>query len=87
LFHRLEPGLDVEDVLGDLPGDAQHFGWSPRKHVFVAPEEVDKLNFLFGAQAGTDLDGLGRVLSIDFDGFGILGSVEGVGRGGHGQAG
>jgi hypothetical protein len=54
-------GLDVEGVLSDLSGDAWDFCWSPHKNVLVAPEEVDELAFLFGAQASPDLNGLGRV--------------------------
>jgi hypothetical protein len=49
LLDRLGPRLDVEGVLGDIPGDVRHFCWSPCKNVFVTPEEEDELAFLFGA--------------------------------------
>jgi hypothetical protein len=71
LLDRLGPELDVEGVLDDLLGDAQHFCQSPRKNVFVASEEVNNLVFLFGPQTSPDLDGLGRVLGIDPDGLGV----------------
>jgi hypothetical protein len=63
-------------MLGNLPGDAWHFCRSLCKHVLVASEEVDELTFLFGAQAGPNLDGIG-----------ILGSLEGTEHGGHDQVG
>jgi hypothetical protein len=72
--------------LGDLPRDACHAHWSSSKNNFVALEEVDELTFLFGAQASPDLDGLGRVLSIDPNDLGVLGRLDGVGRGGHGMS-
>jgi hypothetical protein len=53
------------------------------KNVFVVPEDVDELIFLFQAQTGPDLDGLCWALSIDLDDLGVLGSLEGVKRGGH----
>jgi hypothetical protein len=53
------------------------------KNVFIVPEDVDELAFLFRAQTGPDLDGLCRALSIDLDDLGVLGSLEGVRRGGH----
>jgi hypothetical protein len=87
LFDRHGARLDVEGVLNDLSGDARHFCRSPRIHIFVASEEVDELAFLFGAQAGLDLDGLGQVLSIDLDGFGVLDNLESAGHGGHGRVG
>jgi hypothetical protein len=85
LFDRLGPELDMEGVLGDLPGDARHFCRSPHKNIFVALKEVDELIFLFEAQAGPDLDGLGWVLRINLDGLGVLDSIEDAGRGGHGR--
>jgi hypothetical protein len=78
LLNQLGPGLDVEDVLGDLPGDAQHFFRSPRKNILVMPEEVDELTFLYRAQASPDQDGLGQVLNVYLDGLGVLDSLEGV---------
>jgi hypothetical protein len=72
-------------VLGDLPGDTHHVCRSPHKNVVVAPEEINELTFPFWAQTGPGLDSLGRVLSIDPDGLGILSGLEGAGRGGHGQ--
>jgi hypothetical protein len=86
LFHRLGPVLDVEGVLGDFPGDAWHICRSPCKSIFVAPEEVHELAFLFRAPTGPDLDDLGRVLSIDMDSISVLGSLEGARHGGHGWA-
>jgi hypothetical protein len=59
LLEGLGTGLDVEGMLGDLPRDARHFYRSPHKNILVALEEVDNLTFLFEAQAGPDLDGLG----------------------------
>jgi hypothetical protein len=87
LFDRLGPKVDVEGVLGDIPGDARHFCWSSRKNVLVTPEEVDELAFLFGAQAGPDLDGLGWILNVDLYDLGILNSLEGARHGGHGWVG
>jgi hypothetical protein len=58
LFDRLGPMVDVEGVLSDLPRDTRYIYRSPCKNVFIAPEEVDELAFLFGAQAGPDFDGL-----------------------------
>jgi hypothetical protein len=52
----------------------------------VAPEEVDKLAFLFGAQVGPKLDGLGRVHGVDLHGLGVLSGLEGARHGGHGWA-
>jgi hypothetical protein len=49
LLDRLEPGFDVEGVLGDLSEDAHQFCRSPPKNVLVASEEVGDLAFLFGA--------------------------------------
>jgi hypothetical protein len=87
LLDRLGPGLHAEGVLNDLPGDTQLFYRSPHKNVLVAPKELDGLAFLFGAQAGPDLDGLGQVLIIDLYGLGILSSLEGARCGGHGRVG
>jgi hypothetical protein len=47
-FDQLGDELDVEGVLGDLPGDAPHFCRTPYKYVLVALEEVDEITFLFG---------------------------------------
>jgi hypothetical protein len=85
LFNQLGPRLDVEGVLGDVLGDAQHVYQSPCKIVFIASEEVNELAFLFHAQTSPDLDSLGRVLIIDLDGLGVLSSFEGTGHRGHGQ--
>jgi hypothetical protein len=83
-FNQLEPVLDVEGVLDDFSGDDRHVCRSPRKNVFVAPEEVDELTFLFQAQTGPNLYGLGWILNIDLDSLNVSGSFEGVGHGGHG---
>jgi hypothetical protein len=42
LVDRLGPGFDVEGVLNDLQGDTRNFDRNPRKHILVAPEEVDE---------------------------------------------
>jgi hypothetical protein len=85
LLDRLGSRLDVEGVLGDLPRDARHFCRSPYKHVIVALEEVNELTFLFGAQAGSDLDSLCQLLGVDLDDLGVLDCLEGARRGGHGR--
>jgi hypothetical protein len=48
LLDRIRVRLDVEGVLGDLPGDARHFYRTPHKYVPVVLGEVDGLAFLFG---------------------------------------
>jgi hypothetical protein len=48
LLDRLGAGLDVEGVLGNLPGDTRYFYQTLRKYVFVASEEVNEFAFLFG---------------------------------------
>jgi hypothetical protein len=63
-------------VLGDLLGDTRHFYWTPRKYVIIVSEEVKKLAFLFGVQAGLDFNGLGRVFNVDMHGLGILSSFQ-----------
>jgi hypothetical protein len=80
LLDGLGPRLDVESVLIDLPGDARHFYLSPCKNILVALEEVDELAFLFQAQAGPDLDRIGRVLNVNLHGLGILDDLLGVGH-------
>jgi hypothetical protein len=87
LFDWLGPELDVEGLLDDLLGDAWHFSRSPHKHILVVSEEVDELDFLFGAQFSPDLAGLGQVLSVNLDSLGILGSLEGIRCGGNGWIG
>jgi hypothetical protein len=69
-------------VLGDLLGDAWHFYWTPHKCALVVSEEVDELAFLFGVQASSDLDYLGRVFGVNLYGLSILSRFESVGRGG-----
>jgi hypothetical protein len=64
--------LNVEGMLGGVLGYAQHFYQTPHKYVLIALQEVDELAFLFGVQAGPDLDGLGRVFSINLHGLSIL---------------
>jgi hypothetical protein len=76
LLERLGPGLDVEGVNGDLPGNAYHFYRYSHKNILVVPDEADP-----------NLDGLGRVLNVDLDGLRILGGLEGAERGGHGRVG
>jgi hypothetical protein len=73
-------------VLGELPGDSRHFSRTPHKYVLVVSKEVDKLAFLFGVQAGPDLDGLGRVFGVNLYGLSILSYFEGARRGGHDRA-
>jgi hypothetical protein len=87
MLDRLRAGLDVEGVLSGLPGDARHFCWSPHKNILVASEEVDELAFLFEVQVGPNLDGLGRVHNVNLDGLGIISSLKGAERGGHGRVG
>jgi hypothetical protein len=57
LLDRPRTGFDVEDVLGNIPGDTCYFCRAPSKHVPIALEEVDELAFLFGIQTGPDLHG------------------------------
>jgi hypothetical protein len=70
--------LDIEGVLGDLPGDTRHFCQTPHKYVLVVSEDVDELTFLFRVQAGPDLDGLGRVFRVDLYNLSIVSSFEGA---------
>jgi hypothetical protein len=54
-------------------------GISTKLHANMSPlKEVDKLAFLFGVQAGPDLDGLGRVFGVDLYRLSILGCFEGA---------
>jgi hypothetical protein len=86
LLDRPWTGFDVEGVLGDFSGDAQHFYQDPRKDVPIASEEVDELAFLFGVQTGPDLHGFGRGFGIDLYGLGILVCLQKATCQGHGQA-
>jgi hypothetical protein len=54
-------------------------------HYGHALEEVDELAFLFGAQDGPNLDGLGRVLDIDLHDLDIFDGLEGAVCGKNGQ--
>jgi hypothetical protein len=48
LLDRLGAELDVEGVLGDLPGDTRHIYRTPHIYVVVALKKVNELAFLFG---------------------------------------
>jgi hypothetical protein len=85
LFDQLVPGLDVEGVLGTSRETPDIYTGLHAKMSLLHRRKVDKLTFLFGAQDGPDLEGLGWVLSIDLDGLDLLGTHEGAGCGGHGR--
>ena len=57
LFNRSGPGLDIESVLGDLPGDPWHVRWCPREHVEVRAQKVDEHAFLFRVEGGPYSEG------------------------------
>jgi hypothetical protein len=59
-------------MLSDLLGDPQYLCWTPCKYVLIASEEVDELAFLFGVQAGPNLNGFGKVFGVDLHSLGIL---------------
>jgi hypothetical protein len=69
-------------VLIDLPRNAWHFCQTLHKYVLVASEEVDELALLFGVQIRPNLNGLGRVFSVNLFGFSILGRFQSTGQGG-----
>jgi hypothetical protein len=54
LFHRSRAGSDLQGVLGDSPGYAQHVRGTPRKNIDVCAEKVNEHGFLFGIKGGTD---------------------------------
>jgi hypothetical protein len=75
--------LDVKCVLGDFPGDTRHFYRTPREHVPIALEEVDKLAFLFRVQAGSDLYSFGWASGFDLHDLGVLVCLESPRHRGH----
>jgi hypothetical protein len=54
LLHRLRAGSDLQGVLGDFPGYAQHIRGTPSEHVGIHTEKVDEHCFLFGIEGGAD---------------------------------
>jgi hypothetical protein len=81
LVHGLGTRPNAELVLGDLPRDAWHVKGLPCKGITIGMQKVNERAFLFGRELGPDPHGLGRILGVDLDRFGILGRVEGDGRG------
>jgi hypothetical protein len=81
LVDGLRTHADAEFVVGDLPRDAWYVRGLPCEGITVGAQEVNERAFLFGRELGPNPHGLGRVIGVDPDCLGLLGWVEGAGRG------
>jgi len=80
LLHGLGADSDVQGVLGDFPQYAKHVRGTPRKHVNVCAEKVNKHYSLFGVEGGAypQRPALGG-LRVEKDEFGLLRRLEAPG--------
>src|SRR4051794_39425499 len=79
LLYSYGVGIDIECVLGELPGDAWHVGWFSCKYLPALTEELDEHAFLCIGKGLRHIDGFRRILRVELHLLCLLNGVEFIG--------